>query len=144
MRLLPVCFWALVLLTACKKEKAALRSKTYTLRAYNGFAVSGQVTFAETEAADSTLVKFEAWGLAHDTLYLTHLHTGTPGNLTGTLIYFNNIQTPDGHLVREQKWASGYNNALASNTCFTMHNPAFFSNDTIGYVLAGGTGANAQ
>lgn len=130
----------IVLLAACKKD---LRTKVYPLRAYNNSGLTGQVSFIETKDKDSTIVKLEAQGLKHDTGYLTHLHTGTPGNLTGTLIYFNNIQTSTGSVVHEEKWAESFDNALNSNTCFTMHNPAFFSNDTIGYVLAGNTGANA-
>ena len=45
----------------------------------------------------------------------------------------------------KQDWIVGwFDNAIQSNSCFTVHNPTFFSNDTIGYVLAGNTGANAR
>ena len=132
---------AVVLLSACKKE---LRTKVYPLRAYNNSGLTGQASFIETKDKDSTIVKLEAQGLMLNTVYLTHLHTGTSGNLTGTLIYYNNIQTSTGNVTHEEKWGETFDNALNSNTCFTMHNPAFFSNDTIGYVLAGNLGANAQ
>lgn len=132
---------AITLFSSCKKD---LRNKVYPLRAYNNSGLTGQVSFIETKYKDSTLVKLEAQGLLLNTVYLTHLHTGTAGNLTGTLIYFNNVQTSAGNVVHEEKWGETFDHALNSNTCFTMHNPAFFSNDTIGYVLAGNLGANAQ
>lgn len=135
---------ALLLITSCRKETKELRSRVYALRPYNGSALTGQVTFIETAHSDTTIVKLEAQGLVANTTYLSHLHTGTPGNLTGTLIYFHHVMSVTGNVVTEEKWAETYDNALVSNTCFTIHNPAFFSNDTIGYELAGGTGANAQ
>ena len=131
----------IALFSSCKKD---LRSKTYPLRPYNNFTATGQVSFIETKDKDSTIVKLEAQGLTPNTVYLTHLHMGTPGNLTGTLIYFNNLQSTTSEVVREEKWGETHDNALISNTCFTMHNPAFFSNDTIGYVLSGNLGANAH
>lgn len=136
---------ALLCFSACKKETTQVfRTKTYPLRAYNNSGFWGQVSFIETANTDTTIVKLEAHGLMPNTVYLSHLHTGTPGNLTGTLIYFNNLQSTTSDVTREEKWGQRYNDALVSNTCFTMHNPAFFSNDTVGYVLAGGLGANAQ
>src|SRR5688572_11776637 len=113
------------LLFSCKKdlppEAFVPRTKVYPLRAYNNSNLNGQVSFMETENKDTTIVKLEAHGLIVNTVYLTHLHTGTPGNLTGTLIYFNNIQTANGNVEREEKWAESFDYALNSNTCFTMH-----------------------
>ncbi|HLP21927.1 MAG TPA: hypothetical protein VK174_16555 [Chitinophagales bacterium] len=142
-KLLPL-FIALLFFAACKKETKELRTITYPLRPYNGSALTGQVSFIETEYTDTVIVKLEAQGLVPNTTYLSHLHTGTPGNLTGTLIYFHHVMSATSDVVTEEKWAETYDNALVSGTCFTIHNPAFFSNDTIGYELAGGTGANAQ
>ncbi|MFN8322633.1 MAG: CHRD domain-containing protein [Chitinophagales bacterium] len=131
----------LLFLVACKKE---LRTKIYPLRAYNNSGMTGQVSFIETTDKSSVTVRLEADGLQPNTMYLSHLHTGTPGNLTGTLIYFNHVESTSSRAVIEEAWALTFDEALQSNTCFTVHNPAFFSNDTIGYVLAGNTGANAQ
>ncbi len=128
--------------SSCKKQE--LRSTTYSLRAFNNSGLSGFVTFQETNSINSTVVKLTANGVTPNTVYLTHLHTGTPGNLTGTLIYFKNLQSTTNTIVREETWAETYDNALQSNTCVTMHNPFVpFSNDTTGYALAGNTGANA-
>lgn len=129
--------------SSCKKETKALRSKVYALRAYNNSGLTGQVSFLETANKDSVTVKLEAQNLLLNTVYLTHLHTGTPGNLTGTLIYFHDVQTSTGSVVQERSWGISFESAVVSNTCFTMHEPSFFSNDTIGYVLAGNTGGNA-
>ncbi|MES2622519.1 MAG: hypothetical protein V4615_16830 [Bacteroidota bacterium] len=130
-----------LLIFSCKKD---LRTKVYPLRAYNNSGVTGQVSFIETKAKDTTIVKLEAHGLKVNTVYLTHLHTGKPGNLTGTLIYFTDIQTSNGNVERDESWNESFDDALNSNTSFTVHDPAFFSNDTIGYVLAGNTGINAR
>lgn len=131
---------------SCKEysDKKELRTKIYPLRAYNNSGLTGHVTFMETSYSDTVIVKLEAQNLMPDSLYLTHLHTGTPGNLTGTVIYFHHIQTSTGNIMREETWNENFGNALVSNTCFTVHHPSFFSNDTIGYVLAGNTGGNAQ
>jgi hypothetical protein len=131
----------LCLLGSCKKD---LRSKTYTLREFNHSGISGSVTFKETSNKDITTVILDAQGLRTDTLYHTHLHLGMPGALTGTLIYFRELRTATGTVHREENWSETFDKALQSNTCFTMHNPYFFSNDSIGYVLAGNTGANAK
>ena len=132
---------SVLLFPSCKKE---LRIKTYPLRAYNNSGLTGQVSFWETENKDTTIVKLEAQGLSLNTVYPTHLHTGTPGNLTSTLIYFNNVQTSTGNVVQEEKWVESFDDAVNSGTCFTLHNPVSPTNDTLGYVLAGNTGANAQ
>lgn len=134
-------FALLLLLVACKKE---LRTKTYPLQAYNNSGLTGQVTFLETNSKDSIIVKLEAHGLIPNTVYPTHLHTGTPGNLTGTLVNFPNVQSSTGNVVTEAKWLSSFDEAINSGTCFTLHNPVWPSNDTLGYALAGNTGANAQ
>jgi hypothetical protein len=131
----------LCMLGSCKKE---LRSKTYMLREFNHSGISGTVTFNETSNSAITSVVLEAKGLRTDTLYHTHLHLGRPGALTGTLIYFRELRTTTGTVHREENWSETFDNALQSNTCFTMHNPDFFTNDSSGYVLAGNTGANAQ
>lgn len=130
-----------LLFSACKKD---LRTKTYPLRTYSNSGMTGQVSFIETSDKNSVTVRLEADGLQPNTVYLSHLHTGTPGNLTGTLIYFNHVESTNSRVVTEETWTKTFDEALLSNTCFTVHNPAFFSNDTIGYVLAGNTGANAQ
>lgn len=131
----------LCLLGSCKKD---FRSKTYTLKEFNHSGVSGTVTFKESSNKTITAVVLDAEGLRIDTLYHTHLHLGKPGALTGTLIYFRELRTTTGVVHREENWSETYENALQSNTCFTMHNPDFFTNDSSGYVLTGNTGANAQ
>ena len=132
-------FAAILFMVSCTKE---LRVKEYKLRTFNNSGVAGSVFFKETKDKNVTIVRIEANGLRNDTLYHTHLHTGVPGSLTGTLIYFLNMRTATGSIVREEKWTQNYDDALKSNTCFTMHEPDFFSNDSIGYVLAGATGGN--
>ncbi|MFN8309601.1 MAG: hypothetical protein U0T73_06530 [Chitinophagales bacterium] len=126
-------------LFSCRKD---LRSKTYTLRGYNHSGATGTVKFLETSDKNFTTVYLEAHGLRLDTLYRGHLHTGVPGNLTGTLLYFDALRTHTGSLTYTINWNETYDNAINSNTCVTLHNPDFFSNDTVGYALAGGTGKN--
>lgn len=128
-------------MASCSKEE---RFKEYKLRSFNNAGVTGSVFFKETKDDNITLVRIEAQGLRKDTLYHTHLHTGVPGALTGTLIYFLNMRTTTGSIVREEKWTQNYDDALKSNTCVTMHQPDFFSNDSIGYVLAGETGGDGR
>src|SRR5687768_10091337 len=112
---------AVTLVSSCKKD---LRTKVYQLRAYNNSGLTGQVSFVETKDKSITVVKLEAQGLKRDTAYPTHLHTGTPGNLTGTLIYFHEIRTTTGSVVHEEEWQESYDNALNSNTCLTLHEPS--------------------
>lgn len=131
----------LFILSSCKKD---LRNKTYTLSEFNHSGVSGTVTFKETSSNNITAVILDAQGLRVDTLYHAHLHVGMPGALTGTLIYFRELRTKTGSVHREESWNETFDNALQSNTCFTIHNPDFFTNDSIGYVLAGNTGMNAK
>jgi len=128
-------------LSSCKKE---LRTVVYTMDSYNNSGVTGTVSFIETNNKNIVTVKLEADGLVPDTPYLSHLHTGMPGNLTGTLIYFDKLRSPTGSVTQSQNWETTYNDAIESNTCFTIHNYTFFSNDSIGYVLAGGTGKNGK
>jgi hypothetical protein len=141
MKNLFVLFVAILFFSSCSKE---YRFKEFKLRTFNNAGVAGSVFFKETKDENVTLVRLEAKGLRTDTLYHTHLHTGVPGALTGTLIYFLNMRTATGEIIREEKWAQNYDDALKSNICFTMHEPDFFSNDSIGYVLAGETGGNAK
>lgn len=125
----------------CNKDP---RIKTYNLRPYNNSTLSGKVLFIETTHQDTTIVRLEAAGILPNTQYLAHLHTGTPGNLTGTILYFNHVISSNNQVTCDEKWNISFDNAIQSNSCFTVHNPTFFSNDTIGYVLAGNTGANAR
>lgn len=111
---------------------------------YNNSGITGTVTFIETKNENEVTVRLQAEGLETDTVYLSHLHEGTPGNLTDTHIYFNNLKTSTGSVTRDETWDMNFDDALNSNTCFTIHRLEFFSNDTIGYVLAGGTGKNGK
>ncbi len=131
----------ILFLSACKKD---LRSKEYVMDSYNNSGITGTVTFIETKNENEVTVRLQAEGLETDTIYLSHLHEGTPGNLTATHIYFNNLKTSTGSVTRDETWDMNFDDALNSNTCFTIHRLEFFSNDTIGYVLAGGTGRNGK
>lgn len=130
-----------VVIYSCKKD---LRTKEYVMDTYNNSGITGTVTFLETKNENEVTVRLQAEGMKKDTVYLSHLHEGTPGNLTDTYIYFNNLQTNTGSVTRDETWAMNFDDAINSNTCFTMHTPEFFSNDTIGYVLSGGTGKNGK
>lgn len=114
----------------------------YHMDTYNNSGITGTVTFIEQIGKDAITVRLQADGMMQDTVYLTHLHEGTPGNLTDTHIYFDDIKTSTGSITRDETWDKSYDEAIKSNTCFTIHRLEFFSNDTIGYVLSGGTGAN--
>ena len=128
-------------IAACKKDP---RTTVYTMDTYNNSGITGTVTFIEQVGKDAITVRLQADGMKKDTVYLSHLHEGAPGNLIDTYIYFNNLQTSTGSITRDETWNRSYDEAIKSTTCFTMHTPEFFSNDTIGYVLAGGTGANGK
>ena len=132
---------AIVFFSSCKKD---LRTKTYPLRAFNNSGFSGQVSFIETKDADSTLVKVEAHGLVPGTVYPTHLHIGNITSLISTIIHYANVQSSTGNFEREDKWGETFDNALNSNTCFTMHIQGYTNNDTSQYVLAGNLGASAE
>jgi hypothetical protein len=140
MRYFPVLIY-LFAFAACKKE---LRTKTYVMDTYQSSGITGTVSFIETNNKNEVTVQLKAEGLIPNTVYLTHLHTGTPGNLTNTLLHFHDLQTTTTSVMRNETWTTSFDEALESNTCFTMHNPDFFSNDTIGYVLSGGTGRNGR
>ncbi|MFN8277820.1 MAG: hypothetical protein U0T84_10065 [Chitinophagales bacterium] len=132
----------LAIISSCKKNE--LRSTTYTLRSFNGTPMIGTVSFQETSDASQTNVHLEIHGMIPDSTYMTHLHEGTLGHLTNTFITFKGVKSSTGSYSTTQTWNKGYDDALKSNTCVTVHNPTFFSNDTIGYVLGANTGANAQ
>jgi hypothetical protein len=125
--------------SACKKDP---RMTVYQMDTYNNSGITGTVTFIEQVGKDAITVRLQADGMVKDSVYLTHLHEGTPGNLTDTHIYFDDIRTSTGSIRRDETWNKPYDEAIKSNTCFTMHRLEFFSNDTVGYVLSGGTGAN--
>ena len=130
----------LTLFSSCGKE---LRTKTYPLTAFNGSGMSGFVSFVETKNKNVTTVRLEAAGLQPDVTYPTHLRTGTLDSLINTLINFTDVRTASGSIIREQPWNISYEEALQSNTCFNLHDPANPLNNFAGYHLAGNTGRNA-
>jgi hypothetical protein len=139
-KLVTLAILLMFLAASCKKD---LRTKVYSLRAYNNSTLTGQVSFIETKDKDSVIVKLEADGLVPNAVYPTHFHTGTTLNLINTLIHFVNLQSPTEHINREEKWNESFDNAINSNTCFTVHIPTYTSNDTSQYEIAGNLGANA-
>lgn len=130
----------ITLLTSCGKE---LRSKTYPITSYNGSGMSGFVSFMETKDKNITTVHLDAECLQTNITYPTHLHTGTLDSLISTLINFTDVRTSTGSIIREQTWNISYDEAIISNTCFNLHNPANPLNNYAGYHLAGNTGRNA-
>lgn len=123
-----------------------MRSEVYTLTEYKNSGLSGTVTFFETDDPDKILIEVNASGLVADTSvkYLNHLHSGTVDSLTGTIITFPQLSTATGSVTKSVYWNVSYENAIISNTCYTIHDPAHFANDSTGYHLAGNTGKNAK
>ncbi|MDX2045160.1 MAG: hypothetical protein SFU87_00145 [Chitinophagaceae bacterium] len=78
---------AVVLFIACKKEdeklQSALRSKEYSLNAFNGSGVTGKITFTEnTDKSFNILVSLDK--SVKDTVHLVHIRNGSiaePGNI---------------------------------------------------------------